>query len=586
MAESEHNRKLAAIFHDMAEIYRYIGTNERFRALAYEKAARAISSLPEDVSKYSQRKKLEEIPGIGEGIAEKIKEFISTGQVKKYEELRKKVPYEIIEMMDITGFGPKSLKRIHSELNIDTKEQLVTALNDGRIAKMKGFGPKKVENMLRGLKLHKTVEERMLLWDALQAGGQIIGKLKQLPQVKKIEIAGSVRRMKETIGDIDILVACLEWDRRKIVDYFTSPQLAKSVIAKGDTKASIVQKDTGKQVDLRLVNENEWGSALQYFTGSKEHNVHLRTIARDKGYKISEYGIFTIKDNTRIAGKTEDGIYKTLGFHLMPPEMREDRGEIELSKKGKIPGLVSLEDIKGDLHTHSVWSDGARTIEEIAKFLIGNFRYEYFVISDHSKSTRIAGGMDEKEVLKQIREVDRINKKLGNTFIKKGMEVDILPDGKLDMADEVLSQLDWVTASVHSGFKKDNTERIICACENKYVCSIGHPTGRLIGTREPYKMDIERVFEAAKVTGTALEINSQPQRMDLNDEMVMEAREKGIALVINTDSHDLGQFAYMKLGVAIARRGWCTTSDILNTLSWNAIADFILKKRGKVKVTA
>ena len=335
---------------------------------------------------------------------------------------------------------------------------------------------------------------------------------------------------------------------------------------------------------MRLVSENDWGSALQYFTGSKEHNVHLRTIARDKGYKISEYGIFTIKNDKRIAGKTEEEIYKTLGFQIMPPEMREDKGEIELSMKGKIPRLVSLNDIKGDLHMHSVWSDGARPIEETAAYIRKNLPYEYIVITDHSKSTRVAGGMDEKQVLKQLKEIDAINKKIGNEFIKKGMEVDILPDGTMDIADEVLSQLDWVIASIHSNFKRDNTDRIIRACENKYVSCIGHPTGRLIGSREPYRVTMEKIYEIAKATGTALEINSQPQRMDLNDEMTMGAREKGIKFVITTDSHDLGQFDYMKLGVAIARRGWCTADDILNTKSWAGIRDFTDKKK-KLKIS-
>ncbi len=584
MAEFDDNRKLAAIFHNMAEIYSYLGTGERFRALAYEKAARVIGSLPEDVSIDARQHKLEEIPGIGEGIAGKIEEFFATGRIRKYEELQKMAPHELLGMLDISGFGPKSLKRIHTELKINTKEQLVKALKNGRIAKMKGFGPKKVESMLRGLKLHKTVEERMLLWDALQTAELVTGKLKQLPYVRKVEVAGSIRRMKETIGDIDLLVSCLEEDRNKVADYFTGPHIANSVIAKGNTKASIIQRETGKQVDMRIIKENEWGSALQYFTGSKEHNVHLRTIARNMGYKINEYGVFSMKDGKRLAGKTEEEIYGVLKFQIMPPEMREDKGEIELAAKSRIPRLITNDDIKGDLHCHSVWSDGLRNIEEIAEYLMHNFRYEYFVISDHSKSTRVANGMDEKLALKQIREVERINDKLGIDFIKKGMEIDILPDGKLDIADDVLAQLDWVTASVHSNFKSDNTERIIRACENKYVCSIGHPTGRLIGSREPYKLDAEALFKAAKATGTALEINSQPQRMDLNDELVMSARQRGVTFVVTTDSHDLGQFSYMKLGIAIARRGWCSASDILNANSWNAIADFTRKKRAGSKV--
>lgn len=580
------NKELAEIFHDMAAIYRYNG-DDRFRALAYEKASKAIASLPEDINVYVKQGKLEDIPGIGEHTAEKIQEYLSTGKIKKYEELRKEVPLDIMNMMEVTGFGPQSLKKIHTELKINTKDELIKALQNGTVSKLQGFGAKKVENMLRGLKLHKTVEDRMFLWNALEAGEQVLEKLKKLPEVKQAELAGSLRRKKETIGDIDILVSCNEKSRKRIVTYFTSSSVAQEVLAKGDTKASIIHKESGKQIDLRMVNENEWGSALQYFTGSKEHNVHLRTIARNKGYKISEYGIFTIKNDKWIAGKTEEDIYNTLGFKIMPPEMREDRGEIELSAKGKIPKLVTLDDIKGDLHTHSTWSDGARSIEEIARYVIKNMPYEYFAISDHSKSTRIANGMDEKRMLKQLKEVEKVNKQLGKDFIKKGIEVDILPDGSLDMPDEILGQLDWVTASIHSNLKNDNTDRIAKACENPYVCSIGHPTGRLIGSREPYKLDFREVIKVAKSTGTALEINSQPQRMDLNDEMVREARENGIKFVINTDSHDLAQFNFMKLGVYIARRAWCTADDILNTRSWKDLKNFTnQKKKGLSKLFA
>ncbi|MGP8214448.1 MAG: DNA polymerase/3'-5' exonuclease PolX [Bacteroidia bacterium] len=580
------NKELAAIFHDMATIYRYLGSSERFRALAYDKASRIIGSMQEDISGYAKNKTLEEIPGIGEGIAEKITEYINTGKIAKFEELKKLAPHNLMDMMEITGFGPQSLKKIHNELNINSKEELTKALQNGSIARIKGFGAKKVENMLKGLKLHKTIEERMLLWNALETGEAIVAQLKKLPGIKEAELAGSLRRRKETIGDIDILVSCGKKDRKKIVDFFTGKEMADRILAKGDTKVSIIHKDSGRQVDLRMVEEEEWGSALQYFTGSKEHNVHLRTIAKDKGYKISEYGIFNIKNDVRVAGKTEEEIYKTLGFKIMPPEMREDKGEIELSAKGKIPKLVSLEDMRGDMHMHSTWSDGARDIEVVANYIMKNLSYEFMVITDHSKSTRVANGMDDKTVLRQLKEIERINKKLGKNFIKKGIEVDILADGKLDLSDEVLSRLDWVTASIHSNFNSDNTDRLIRACEHPLVSCIGHPTGRLIGSREPYKVDIEKVIEVAKATDTALEINAQPQRMDLNDDMAMSAREKGVKLVIDTDSHDLNQFAYMKLGVSIARRAWCTADDILNTKPWDEIVKFFNKKKNKYLISS
>ena len=437
--------------------------------------------------------------------------------------------------------------------------------------------------MLRGLNLHKTIEDRMLLWDALEIGENIVSWLKKIPEIEKVELAGSLRRGKETIGDIDILVTCDKNDRKKIIAQFTSPEISKQILAKGDTKASIIMKKSGKQADLRIVNENEWGAALQYFTGSKEHNIHLRTIAKEKGYKISEYGIFSSKKDKKIAGKTEEEIYNTLGFQWMPPEMREDIGEIELASQNKIPKLVSLQDIKGDMHMHSVWSDGLNTIDEIANHIQKYFSYQYIVITDHSKSSRIAKGMNEKQILKQIKAIAEVNKKLEINFVKTGVEVDILTNGKLDFSDEILSQLDWVTASIHSNFNHDNTDRIILACENPYVNCISHPTGRLIGSREPYKVNMEQIIETAKHTNTALEINSQPNRMDLNDVHATLARIKGVKIVINTDSHYLDNLNFMKLGLLIARRAWCTSGNILNTKPWVEIERF---KKSKLELSA
>jgi DNA polymerase (family 10) len=499
--------------------------------------------------------------------------------VQKYEELKKQVPHELLDMMQITGFGPQSLKSIHEKLGINSREELVKAMNDGTISGMKGFGRKKVENMMRGLKLHETVEERMLLSQALALGEVLVKELKELKEVKHIELAGSLRRRKETIGDIDILVSCAPAARKKIVERFTDSSHAKDVLAKGDTKASILLKQSSRQVDLRLINEDEWGAALIYFTGSKEHNIHLRTIAKEKGLKINEYGVFRIKDDKRIAGLTEEEIYKLLGFDWIPPEMREDKGELELAAKHRIPGLIQVKNIKGDLHMHSDWSDGNLSIDDLAAFVIKNYNYDYIALTDHSKSERIAGGMDEKALLKQIKAIGLVNKKLGKDFIKTGVEVDIMNDGSLDLSDELLAQLDWVCASIHSSFKNDATDRLVAACHNPYVCCIGHPTGRLIGQRSEYPVDWKRVFKAAKETGTALEINAQPQRMDLNDDLARAAREACIILVITTDSHGYDNFGFMSQGVDIARRAWCTESDILNTKTWKEIEVFIDRKR-------
>jgi DNA polymerase (family 10) len=581
---SKRNESLAQIFHTMADIYRLMGNN-KFRAIAYQNASNVIDGLPEDISFYVKTDTLDDIPGIGKTLEANIREYLKTGRIARFEKLSRKVPLGLIELMSINGFGPQSLKTIHEKLKLENKDEVISALQDGRIEKLKGFGPKKVENLLRALKLHKTVEERMLLIAALRAGNQMISELKTLPEVKKVELAGSLRRKKETIGDIDILIAAASADRKPVIDLFTSSRMASKVLARGETKASIISKSIKRQVDLRIVKESEWGSALQYFTGSKEHNIHLRTIAKNKGYKISEYGIFNLKDEKRVAGKTEDEIYETLGMQWMPPEMREDRGEIELAHTHHIPTLIDIKNIRGDLQMHSDWSDGLQTLDDMVNFVRENFHYEYIAITDHSQSSRIAGGMDEKSFLKQLAAVKELNENLGLDFLKAGAEVDILPDGSLDLSDEVLEQLDWVTASIHSGFKKDNTNRIIQACNNPYVHCIGHPTGRLIGKREPYSFSLEDVLTAAKETGTALEINAQPDRMDLNDEMAFEARAQGVKLVISTDSHKPTDYYFMELGVYVARRAWCQPSDILNTLSWSELEKFIQKKRKGMKVS-
>lgn len=574
-----HNKHLAAIFHDLSSMYRLLGGTNSFRAIAYQKASQAITGLPEDISSYIKNDTLRDIPGIGASLENDIMEFGATGTVKRFEKLKKKVPHGLVELMDISGFGPQSLKKLHKSLRLNTKDDVLEALQDGRVSRLKGFGPKKVENMLRGLKLHKTTEERMLLWDALQEGERIISLLKELPEIKKVELAGSVRRRKETIGDIDILAAVNRSGRSTVADYFTRSKFAKKVLAKGDTRASIILQENGKQADLRMVDESEWGAALQYFTGSKDHNVHLRTIARDHGYKISEYGIFNIHTQKQVAGKTEEEVYRKLGMQYIPPELREDRGEIDLALEHKIPKLVELQDIKGDLQMHSDWSDGLQTLDEVAGFVREKFSYDYIAMTDHSKSSRVAGGMDEKGFLKQIAAINELNAKLGCDFVKAGVEVDILADGSLDLSDEILEQLDWVTASIHSGFTHNNTDRLIRACEHPLVHCIGHPTGRIIGKREPYVINTSDVIRVASETGTVLEINTQPDRMDMNDEFAAQAREHGVMIAINTDSHKFTDFNCMRLGVYIARRAGCTAADILNTRSWKEINRFISKKR-------
>lgn len=564
MSYTNHN--LSQIFMDMSNIYRYLGAAERFRSTAYAKAAQSIDGLKEDVTTYLSQQTTEDIPGIGESIAEKIGEYVKTGKIRKYEELKRKVPLELLELMNVSGFGPQTLKQIHRELKISTKEALIKAIEDGRISRLKGFGPKKVENMKRGLKLQKQASERMPLWKAMQIGERIVNQLRVLEEIREIELAGSIRRGKETIGDIDILIACDPAHRRKVIEFFTRVPDVKVVLAKGETKASILIKERNVQVDLRVINDQEWGAALLYFTGSKEHNIYLRTLAREKGLKISEYGVFDASSQKRLAGKNEKEIYDLFGLQFIPPELREMRDEFELAAKRKIPRLIELEDIKGDMQMHSTWSDGSMDIEPLARFVMKNYPYEFIVLTDHSKSSRIAHGMDEREFLKEIREIERINKKLGKNYILKGVEVDILADGSLDLKDDLLRKMDWVCASIHSGFTKDNTERLVKACQHPLVHCIGHPTGRLIGKREPYKADWEEVFKAAAKAGTAMEINAQPDRMDLKDELARQAVEAGVKLTISTDSHTAAQFAFMKLGVLVARRAGCKKGNVLELI--------------------
>ena len=580
---TETNHELARIFNNLASIYRYLGTDERFRSLAFSKAAQNIDNLKDDVTVYIQNATLEDIPGIGERIAEKIKEYVRTGKIKKYEELKKTVPVDLLELMNVSGFGPQSLKQIHTVLGISTPEELIRGLEDGSISKLKRFGAKKVENMMRGLKLHKQTEDRIVLWQARQIGNKMLERLSKMPEILHIQLAGSIRRGRDTIGDIDILVSCKPAHRKKVIQAFTLLPERKEVLMKGSTRASIIIKTQNKQVDLRVINEREWGAGLLYFTGSKEHNVYLRALAKEKGMKINEYGVFQIKDNKRIAGSTEEEIYRLFGFQFIPPEMREMRGEFELAAKKKIPRLIEATDIKGDMQLHSTWSDGTMDIEAIGKYVLKNFDYQYIVLTDHSKSSRIARGKNEKEFLQQVKEIDGVNKKLGKAFIKKGVEVDIMPDGTLDLKDELLAKMDWVCASIHSGFSKDNTDRLIRACKHPYVNCIGHPSGRLLGKRGPYNIDWSKVFKEATRTGTAMEINAQPDRMDLNDVLTRQAREAGVTLTISTDSHAEENFSFMPLGVTVARRAWCKADDVLNTKPWKEVEAFVKAKRNKKK---
>jgi len=561
------NKELADLFERMADILEFKGENP-FKISAYRKASRILGDLTQDIEEISEKGELKNIPGIGEGMAEKIVEYLKTGKISKFEEVRKGVSDELIAIMDIPGMGPKTLSMIHKEKGIGNLSQLERAVEDGSLVGLPGIGEKKVENIKRGIQLLKQSKGRMNLGMAFPVAKRIVETLRQKTGSKKIEWAGSLRRMRENIGDIDILATGP--DKEKIVHSFTHLPEVKEVLASGETKASIIVEG-GIQIDLRVVEEDSYGAALQYFTGSKAHNIHLRGIAKTRGIKINEYGVF--KGERKIGGKEEKEVYKALGMDWIEPELREDRGEIEASQKGHLPKLVQESEIKGDLHIHSKWSDGTSSIEEIAR-AAQKRGYQYIAICDHSKSLKIAHGLDESRLIQQIEEIDCLNEKMKDFKILKGTEVDILPDGRLDLSEKVLKKLDLVIAAIHSGFKQEKgkmTKRIIRALESPFVHIVAHPSGRLLGARDPYEVEMDEVMEAAKQYRKSLEINAYFERLDLDDIHCRKAKEMGIQVAMGTDAHHLDQMWMISLGVAVARRGWLETTDVLNTLSLKEI---------------
>ena len=561
------NKELADLFGRMADILEFKDENP-FKISAYRKASRIIRDLTQDIEDITESGKLKDVPGIGEGMAQKIMEYLKTGKVSKFEEVRKGVPDELIAIMDIPGMGPKTLSMLHKAKGISNLSQMEKAVEDGSLVGLPGIGEKKVENIKRGIQLLKQSKGRMNLGIAFPVAKQIVETLREKTGSRKIEWAGSLRRMRENIGDIDILATGP--NPEKIVHTFTHLPEVKEILASGETKASVIV-ERGIQIDLRVVEEDSYGAALQYFTGSKGHNIHLRGIAKARGIKINEYGVF--KGEKKIGGKEEKDVYRVLGMDWIEPELREDRGEIEASQDGHLPKLVEQSEINGDLHVHSKWSDGTSTIEEIAR-AAQKRGYQYVAICDHSKSLKITHGLDESRLMKQIEEIDRINEKMKGFQILKGTEVDILSDGKLDLSQKVLEKLDLVVAAVHSGFKQDKermTKRIIRAIEDPFVHVVAHPSGRLLGARDPYEVEIEQVMEAAKQHSKALEINAYFERLDLDDIHCRKAKEMGIRVAIGTDSHHLDQMWMITLGVAVARRGWLEPIDVLNTLPLKGI---------------
>ncbi|MDI6731335.1 MAG: DNA polymerase/3'-5' exonuclease PolX [Candidatus Margulisbacteria bacterium] len=560
------NQELADIFLNIAELLELKADN-LFKIRAYEKAARNIESLNHDIGEIYKSggiKALENIPGVGAHTALKIEEYLNTGKIKAFNALKHEFPNNFLKLVEIPGMGPKTAILLYKKLGIDSPEKLEKAIKAGKLKDIPGMGAKKEENILRGIELKKKVHGRFLLDVATSHAELLVEELSKLKVADKILPCGSLRRGKETIGDIDLLVVSSHPAR--VMDAFVGISAVKDVLAKGETKSSVILQN-GMQADLRVVEEKSFGAAAHYFTGCKEHNIHLRQLAQQTGWKVSEYGIF--RKDKQIGGETEEEMFSKFGFQFIPPELREMRGEFEAAAKGKIPDLIELKDIKGDLHLHTTASDGANTIEEMAR-AVKALGYEYILITDHSPSTRVAKGFSAAKLLQQIKEVRAAEKNVAGIRILAGSEVDIKPDGSLDYPDEILKQLDLVIIAVHSSFKMPEekmTNRIIKAMQNKYANIFTHPTGRLIGEREGYAIDMEKVLQAAKENNVAMEINAHPKRLDLTDVHCMRAKELGVKLVINTDAHSTDQLQLMKYGVITARRGWLEAKDVLNTYS-------------------
>lgn len=570
------NKEISKILYEIGEYLEM--KNIPFKPRAYEKAAYSIENLEEEINeiyKKGQFKAIESIPGVGISIALKIEELLKTGHLRYYEKLKKSFPVKIGELSAIEGVGPKTIFKLYKKLGIRNVNDLEKSAKTGKIAKIAGFGKKTENKILKSVEFLKKSGDRFLLGAVLPQARSIENRLKELKYVDRVAIAGSLRRMQETIGDLDILVTSSK--PKEVMKFFVSMPEVAYIYSEGRTK-TMVRLKNGMDADLRVVPDKSFGATLQYFTGDKRHNITLRALAEKRGYKLNEYGLW--RGNKLIVGKTEEEIYKALGMVMPPPEIRNDSGEIQSAlrqaqgKPGGLPKLVEYGDIKGDLQVQTNWTDGENSIEEMAK-TAQEAGLEYIAITDHTKSLAMTGGADEKKLLKQMSEIDQLNSKfqaLSSKFkILKGAEVNILKDGSLDIKDEVLSKLDVVGIAVHSHFnlpRAEQTKRIIMAMKNKNADILFHPTGRLIQKREPYDVDIDEIIKTAKETGTILEIDADPNRLDLKDEYIKKAITAGVKLSINTDAHSKNSFHYMKFGIGQARRGWAKKSDIINTQSW------------------
>jgi DNA polymerase (family 10) len=560
-----HNADIASLFNRLADLLEIEGANA-FRIRAYRRAAQTIEDLPVGAAEMIARgEDLAELPGIGDDLSAKIHEIVATGRLKLLEEVEARTPSTLAALTTLPGLGPKRVHALHEKLGITTLDQLARAAAAHKVRTLPGFSEKMEARIIEEIGKHRTSEQRWKISTAADFADTLRAFMERCPGIMHVVLAGSYRRCKDTVGDLDILVTCGKG--KSAVDHFISYDEIAEVTAQGPTRASVVLR-AGIQVDLRVVPQESYGAALHYFTGSKAHNIHIRKLGQDKGLKINEYGVF--RGDTRISGAREEDVFAAVGLPWIEPELREDRGEIEAAAAGRLPKLVTLDDVRGDLHLHTKASDGKSTLHEMAAAAVAR-GYEYIAITDHTKHATVAHGLDEKRLAKQLDEIDRLNDEISGLRILKSSEVDILADGSLDLPDKILNRLDLTVCALHFKFELDakaQTERILRAMDNRYCTILAHPSGRLLGERPAYAVDLERVLEGAKQRGCFVELNAHPTRLDLDDVHCKLAKDMGLLVSIGTDAHSTMALDFMRYGVGQARRGWLEAKDVLNTRSW------------------